>query len=146
MAGRGRKGRGRTRPRTRGALPSGHVAREGISSVEGLVALIIFSTAILGAAAAAGTSSRVLVSGERDSGYASAVQEQLEILRVRGYGITTGDNATQPTPHHYDPATPTRYPMRWTVTGTNPKRVVFVAQRQNAPADTLVLYVAAPPP
>ncbi len=123
---------------------------EGISSVEGLVALMIFATVILGTSAAAATANRVTDSGRRDSEYAAAVQYQLEILRAQGYDVTSGSSATSPSTFARDSVDADRHPMRWTVTGTDPKRILFISERtdasHNVVEDTTVLYAAAPAP
>lgn len=111
----------------------------GISSVEVLVAVILFVTIIMGAAAAASASNRVIASTWTANRFWAAVQYQSETLMMQGYdGVTSGA------------ATVSGYPMTWTVGGTSPKRIELVANRDNdlgqAMQDTVVLYMLPPGP
>ncbi len=113
--------------------------REGVSLVEILVGVVILAVALLGLAAAGGVAARQVYMGRVDMGRWAALQEQLESLVAQGYdSVETGSANVQ------------GYPMTWEVTGTNPKQVIVVMQRENFQRqtvyDTLVTYLADPSP
>ena len=113
--------------------------REGVSLVEILIGVVILAIALLGLAAAGGVAARQVYMGRVDMGRWAAMQETLESLVALGYdSVGSGTGTVQ------------GYPMTWTVTGTNPKQVTLVMQRENFQRqtvyDTLVTYVANPNP
>jgi Tfp pilus assembly protein PilV len=113
--------------------------REGVSLVEILIGVVILAVALLGLAAAGGVAARQVYMGRVDMGRWAAMQEQLESLVALGYdSVATGTSNVQ------------GYPMTWEVTGTNPKQVTLVMQRENFQRqtvyDTLVTYLADPNP
>ena len=111
--------------------------RRGISLVEILVALTILSGALLSLASAAGLASRQVLSGRTDVNAWAASQSQAEDLMARGFDTISSGSATV---HGF--------PMAWTVSGTNPKKVLLEVDWTNrsgrAVTDTLVLYRAQP--
>ena len=111
--------------------------RRGISLVEILVALTILAGALLSLASAAGLASRQLLSGRTDLNAWAASQSQAEDLMSRDFDTISSGSATV---HGY--------PMAWTVSGTNPKKVLVEVDWTNRSgrvvADTLVLYRAQP--
>ena len=92
--------------------------RRGVSLVEILVALTILSGTLLSLASAAGLASRQLLSGRTD------------LNAWAGSATVHG------------------YPMTWTVSGTNPKKVLLEMDWTNGRGlvvtDTVVLYRAEP--
>ncbi len=109
----------------------------GVSLVELMVAVVILSVALLGLAAAAGVAAQQLHIGRADMHHWAATQQQIEELVRMGYdSVATNSSVVQ------------GYPMTWTVTGTNPKKVIFTLERTNLSAqtvqDTTVLYFADP--
>ena len=111
--------------------------RRGVSLVEILVALTILSGTLLSLASAAGLASRQLLSGRTDLNAWAASQSQAEDLMSRDFDTISSGSATV---HGY--------PMTWTVSGTNPKKVLLEVGWTNrsgrAVTDTLVLYRAQP--
>ncbi len=109
----------------------------GVSLIELMVAVMILSVALLGLAAAAGVAAQQLHVGRADMHRWAAAQQQLEELVRMGYdSVATDSSVVQ------------GYPMSWTVTGTNPKKVIFTLERTNLSyqtvQDTTVLYFADP--
>ncbi len=113
--------------------------REGVSLVEILIGVVILAVALLGLAAAGGVAARQVYMGRVDMGRWAALQQQLESLVAQGYdSVDTGSGTVQ------------GYSMTWEVTGTNPKQITLVMQRENNQGetvyDTLVTYLADPTP
>ncbi len=109
----------------------------GVSLVELMVAVVILAVALLGLAGAGGVAAQQLRIGRTDMHRWAAVQQQMEELVRMGYdSVTTGAAVVQ------------GYPMSWTVSGTNPKKVLFSVERTNLSdqlvKDTTVLYFADP--
>jgi prepilin-type N-terminal cleavage/methylation domain-containing protein len=111
--------------------------RRGVSLVEILVALTILSGALLSLAGATGLASRQVLSGRTDLNAWAASQSQAEDLMARGFDTISSGSATV---HGF--------PMTWTVSGTNPKKVLLEVDWTNrsgrAATDTVVLYRAQP--
>jgi prepilin-type N-terminal cleavage/methylation domain-containing protein len=113
--------------------------RQGLSLIEILIGVVILSVALLGLAAAGGVAARQVHMGRVDMGRWSALQEQLESLVAQGYdSLESGTGTVQ------------GYPMKWEVSGTNPKQITLVMERENFQGmtvyDTLVTYMANPSP
>ena len=111
------------------------IGEKGVSAVEVIIGLLIFSTLILAASAATTTSSHVLQSSQRDTRYWAAVQFQAETFFERGHDdVTSGSGLVQ------------GYAMSWQVTEENPKRVLLLVERMDhlyrTVEDSLVLYLA----
>ena len=109
----------------------------GVSLVELLVAVMILSVALLGLAAASGAALQQLHIARTDMHHWAAAQQQIEELVRMGYeSVATNSSVVQ------------GYPMSWTVSGTNPKKVIFTLERTNLSyqtvQDTTVLYFADP--
>ena len=111
--------------------------QRGISLVEIIVALIILSGTLLSLAGATGLASRQLLSGRTDLNAWAASQSQAENLMARDFDTISSGSATV---HGF--------PMTWTVSGTNPKKVLlhmdWTNRRGLVVTDTVVLYRAQP--
>lgn len=109
----------------------------GFSLVEILISLLIFSVALLGLCAAGSVAARQVYMGRQDMARWSAVQEQIESLMSQGYDGVTSSTATVQ-----------GYPMTWTVSGTDPKRIELTLERANylgqTVQDTFVTFLADP--
>lgn len=108
----------------------------GLSLVEILVAVVVLSVALLAITTAGTVAGRQLFTGRRDVGVWTAMQQQVEVLMGQGYkNVTSGSAVVR------------GYPMQWTLSGTNPKKVILEAtwttQSLQVVKDTLVLYLAA---
>ncbi len=108
----------------------------GISVIEVMVALMIFTLALLSLASAGLVASQTLRSGRSYMGSWSVGQSKLDSLTAAGWtalGGTSGVDTVQ------------GYPVTWNVQGTNPRRVTLVVERSLSGqvfADTFVTYVA----
>ncbi len=108
----------------------------GVSVIEVMVALLIFTLAILSLASAGFVASRSLRSGRSYMGAWSAAQSKLDSLTAAGWtalGGTSGVDTVQ------------GYPVTWDVQGDDPRRVILVVERSISGqvfADTFVTYVA----
>ena len=108
----------------------------GISVIEVMVALLIFTLAILSLASAGFVASQTLRSGRSYMGAWAAAQSKLDSLTAAGWtalGGTSGVDTLQ------------GYPVTWNVQGGNPRRVILVVERSVSGkvfADTFVTYVA----
>ena len=111
--------------------------RRGVSLVEILIGVIILTVALLGLAAAGGVAARQVYTGRLDMARWAAVQQQLESLVAEGYDNVQTDSAVVQ-----------GYPMRWTVSGTNPKQIMLIMERENYVGqmveDTFITYLADP--
>ncbi len=107
----------------------------GISMIEVLVALVIFSVTVLGLTSAGAIAGGQLRMGRRDIQLWTAVHYQLDWLTAQGYDSVAAGSATVQ-----------GYPMSWTVEGTNPKKIILVvdAKKSNGQVvpDTIVTYLA----
>jgi hypothetical protein len=102
-----------------------------------MLAIVLLSTAILGAAAAQANGWRVLAGSKRDAGAWAALHYQVEELIAGGYDLATSGSRVL-----------NGYPIQWNVAGTDPKVVLIVAHHPSgwlAVADT-VRVVLRPPP
>ena len=109
----------------------------GVSLVEVMIGIMILAVALLGLAAAGGVAARQVQSGRQDMSRWAAIQEQFEWIVARGYdNVTDSSSAVQ------------GYPMTWTVTGTDPKKVILLMTRENFQGttvqDTFITYLANP--
>jgi prepilin-type N-terminal cleavage/methylation domain-containing protein len=107
-----------------------------MSLIEVMVAIVILSVALLGLGAAGGTASRQMIAGQSEMTVASALQFQAEVLVSKGYKKIKTDSTVL-----------FGYPMKWTVTGTAPKKTVLEVTRTvfwptTVVRDTLVLFFA----
>ena len=109
----------------------------GVSLVEVMIGIIILAVALLGLAAAGGVAARQVQSGRQDMSRWAAIQEQFEWIVAQGYdNVTDSSSVVQ------------GYPMTWTVTGTDPKKVILLMTRENFQGttvqDTFITYLANP--
>ena len=107
----------------------------GISMIEVLVALIIFSITILGLTSAGIVAGGQLNMGRADIQLWTAVHYQMDQLTAEGYDSVTAGSATVQ-----------GYPMTWTIQGTTPKKILLVVDakdsRGQVKPDTIVTYIA----
>ena len=113
--------------------------QRGFSAVDGLFAIMIFSTAVLGAAAASAAVNRVIAAGRDDADYWTTIHHRVERMLAAPYdSLQSGSTQSA------------GFPMSWSVSGVNPKQIVLVSQRHMASGelvqDTTVVYVADPTP
>ncbi len=109
----------------------------GASLLEVLLAVMIISLSLVGLMATGGVAVRQLHVARADMQLWSAVQYQVESLMKAGYDSLATDSSVV---HGY--------PMRWTVSGTDPMKVLFVVESetraQQVVEDTIVLYLTDP--
>ncbi len=111
--------------------------QRGASLLEVLLAVMIISVSLVGLMATGGVAVRQLHVARADMQLWSAVQYQVETLMKAGYdSLTTDSSVVQ------------GHPMRWTVSGTDPMKVLFVVESetraQQVVEDTIVLYLTDP--
>ncbi len=108
----------------------------GVSIIEVIVALFIFTIVVLGLAASGLVASQTLRSGRSFIASSAVAQTKLDSLTAMGWDSIAGASGTDNVQG---------FPVSWNVLGTNPRRVIVVVQR-TAPtgvfADTFVTYVA----
>ena len=104
--------------------------------VEIMVAMTILAIGLLAIATAGSVAGRQVLTGRKDLSVWSATQQQIEILMQQGYKNVKTDSATVQ-----------GLPLQWTVSGTNPKKLVLQTTWTNTARatvkDTVVLYFAA---
>ena len=110
----------------------------GVSLVEVVIGILILSVVLLSLVASGALAFKQVHRGRTDMQLWAAVQRQVDSLfGARWDGLATGSDTVQ------------GYPMTWTVSGTNPKRIDFEVERLNLTTrhyvrDTLIFYVANP--
>jgi Tfp pilus assembly protein PilV len=107
----------------------------GISIVEVMVALLVFTVAILSLASSGFVASQALRSARTHMAASTAAQSKLDSLTALGWAGLAGVSGAD---------TVQGYPVDWTVQGTNPRKVIVVVQRTlptRSYADTFVTYV-----
>ncbi|MFQ5689515.1 MAG: prepilin-type N-terminal cleavage/methylation domain-containing protein [Gemmatimonadota bacterium] len=111
------------------------VGETGFTIIEILVALTILSVAIMSLITASTLATRQMKMSKADTKVWMAVQSELETLTAQGYDNVTAGSATVQ-----------GYPMTWTVSGTDPKKVTLIVQRkdwrQAVVPDTFVTYLS----
>lgn len=99
-----------------------------------MISVIIVSIGVVGFASAVGLASTELWFGRRDSEVSLLVVDQLEQLKAMGH------DAVQP-----GQRVEGSYRLEWSVLGSNPKKVLLVAEypgsNGSAQRDTLVTYL-----
>jgi hypothetical protein len=99
--------------------------------------MMILSVTLLGLAAATATAARRVVDGRTEMKRWTVLQQQVEEIVRMGYDSVTSGNRTVD-----------GYPVRWTVTGTNPKSIGIVVTWKNsmgkAVEDSMLYYLASP--
>ncbi len=107
----------------------------GVSVVEVLVALIVFTTAALAAVQHMLTAQQQARAAEIITEAAAAGQYQMETLRSLPYDSVASDSDTV-----------SGFPLSWTVSGTAPKVVVLAIERRSVlggmTVDTFVTHAA----
>ncbi len=108
----------------------------GVSIIEVMVALIIFTFAVLALATTGFISAQTLRSGRSYMTATAAAQTKLDSLTAQGWTALGGMSGSE---------TVQGFPVTWEVQGDNPRRIILVVHRQTAKkvyADTVVTYVA----
>jgi Tfp pilus assembly protein PilV len=103
-----------------------------------MLALVILSTAIIGAAAAQAGAWRVVSGSRTDAQAWAALHQQVEELISLGFDNVASGSKTV-----------SGHPIQWTVSGVDPKVVLVVTQRQVGPAviaDTIQILLREPAP
>ncbi len=107
----------------------------GFSLIEVVVALVVFTAAVLALSTSGLLAGRQIQMGRVDSRVWTAAQSQMERIKAQGYDNVTAGSATVQ-----------GYPMSWTVLGTDPKKVTLAVQvtdwRGVVVPDTFVTYLA----
>ena len=111
--------------------------RRGVSLIEALIGVVILAVALLGLAASGGVAARQVYMGRTDMDRWTALQQQMEVLIVQGYyNVADGSVVVQ------------GYPMDWTVSGTDPKKIALTIERENFAGQTvqqtIIMYLANP--
>ena len=109
--------------------------RQGFTLIEITVALVIFSIMMGGLMSAGLVASNQLRVGQNDVRVWKAATYQLEKLIAEGYdSVSSGSDTVQ------------GYNTVWTVTGTDPKKILLVIDRKNLSGDlrpdSFVTYLA----
>ncbi len=113
----------------------------GMSVLDVLVAMLVFTIAVLGLATASVAATKQLRASRNDVQMWSATQTQLDRLASIGYeAIASGTDTVQ------------SYKMTWTVEGTNPKKITLVVgtdsyrygSGESFHSDTFITYLAKP--
>lgn len=108
----------------------------GYSLVEVMVALVMFAFGLLALAHGALTASSTVRASQSYTKSAAVAQSTLDSLRGVGWAGLNGVSGAD---------TVQGVPMSWSTSGTNPRRVIVVVQRQGFDTmrpDTFVTYVA----
>ncbi len=111
----------------------------GMSVIEVLVAITIFSVAALGLTKIGLTTSRALQSGRGHMTEWTIAQSTLDSLRGLGWAALDGETGS---------ATVQGHTVTWEVQGDNPRHVIVVIPRQvlgRTVSDTFTTYVANQP-
>jgi prepilin-type N-terminal cleavage/methylation domain-containing protein len=113
---------------------------EGFTLVEVLVAITLFSTAVLSLAHVGFATSRALREGRGVMASWTVAQGKLDSLAALGWagldGSTAGTDFVE------------GHPVSWTVAGGNPRRITLVVERRGparVAADTFITFVADRP-
>ena len=109
--------------------------RAGSSLVELVVAITLFSLVVLGMVQMAMVSRTLTRAGELKARMWSVASQQMEELRLTPFDdLASGSDSVQ------------GFPVKWTVTGAEPKEVTLVIQRpdvlETSAADTFVMLVS----
>ena len=111
-------------------------SERGVSLVELVVGMVLLTSVLLGLAGAAGAAARQTYRAKVDLEMWSAIQSEVDSLISVGWGTVASGSDTKG-----------GYPMSWTVSGTNPKRIEFEVERMDLTnrttvRDTLVFFMA----
>ncbi len=110
--------------------------RRGMTLIEVMVALTVFTIAILALASSSVAAYQTLDHGGDLAHSASIAQTKLDSLTALGWAALGPQTGSE---------TVAGYPVNWVVQDSNPRRIIMVVQRQAAGtvmADTFVTYVA----
>ncbi|GMR14393.1 MAG: hypothetical protein BMS9Abin29_2648 [Gemmatimonadota bacterium] len=111
--------------------------RQGFTLVEVVIAVLIFALLMGGLVSAGVVASSQLIVSQNDVRVWKAATYQLEKLVAGGYtDLVSGSDTVQ------------GFATAWTVTGTNPKKVLLVIDRKTLSGDvrpdSFVTYLASP--
>ena len=114
---------------------SGRQSGQGFTLIEIIMAVLIFSVMMGGVMSAGLVASNQLRAGQNDVRVWKAVTYQLEKLIAEGYSsVSSGSDTVQ------------GYSTVWTVTGTDPKKIILVIDRTTLSGDvrpdSFVTYLA----
>ena len=109
--------------------------RQGFTIIEIIMAILIFSIMMGGLTSAGVVASNQIKTGQNDVRVWHAATYQLEKLMAEGYdSVSSGSDTVQ------------GYNAVWTVTGTDPKKILLVIDRKTLSGDirpdTFVTYLA----
>ncbi len=110
--------------------------RRGMTLIEVMVALTVFTIAILVLASTGVVAYQTLEHGDDFAHSATIAQTKLDSLTALGWAALVPQTGSD---------TVASYPVSWVVQDSNPRRIIMVVQRQAAGtvmADTFVTYVA----
>jgi Tfp pilus assembly protein PilV len=123
-----------TQPRTLVAAPRRSEA--GLSLIEILVALVMFTITLLSFASGSLLAARSMSTSKAYAVGTAAAESTLDSLRSLGWAALSGLSGSYTTQGHA---------VTWAVTGTNPRKITVAVVRRTTPtvkADTFVTYVA----
>ncbi len=110
--------------------------RRGMTLIEVMVALTVFTIAILALASSGVVAYQTLDHGGDLAHSATIAQTKLDSLTALGWAALGPQTGSE---------TVAGYPVNWVVQDSNPRRITMIVQRQAAGtvmADTFVTYVA----
>ena len=110
--------------------------RRGSSLLEVIVAIIVFGIGFLSLTAGSLIASRAMRESQDLAVVSAAAESVLDSLKTRGWTAIGGQSGSKTVRGHA---------LTWTVTGSNPRKVVVVVTRRTWPtpkSETLVTYVA----
>ncbi len=110
--------------------------RRGMTLVEVMVALTVFTIAVLVLASTGVVAYQTLEHGDDFAHSANIAQTKLDSLTSLGWAALVAQTGSD---------TVASYPVSWAVQDSNPRRIIMVVERQsygNTLADTFVTYVA----
>ncbi len=110
--------------------------RRGMTLIEVMVALTVFTIAVLVLASSGVVAYQTLEHGDDFAHSSSIAQTKLDSLTALGWAALVAQTGSD---------TVASYPVSWAVQGSNPRRITMIVERQsfgNTLADTFVTYVA----
>lgn len=110
--------------------------RRGMTLIEVMVALTVFTIAVLVLASTGVVAYQTLEHGDDFAHSASIAQTKLDSLTALGWAALGPQTGSE---------TVAGYPVSWAVQDSNPRRIILIVERQafgNTLADTFVTYVA----
>jgi Tfp pilus assembly protein PilV len=108
----------------------------GVSLIEVLVALVMFTITLLSFASGSLIAARTMAASKSYAVGTAAAESTLDSLRSLGWTALAGLSGSYTTQGHA---------VTWAVTGTNPRKITVAVVRRTTPtvkSDTFVTYVA----